>query len=158
MKTLFLIVPLCVVVGCSSVTPIGRTYVVDKGGCSVTVYQSEEAAERNGAIEEMCVIQGTSSASGAILHHTPEDAIRKHARKACKCGTNKVYVQSQAMSGMALASVTMIAFKYVEAKQDMKPGAASYIEELQALATLRDDGIITEEEFEKQKAAILARE
>jgi len=33
-----------------------------------------------------------------------------------------------------------------------------YTDELKALATLRDDGIITEEEFQKQKAEILERE
>jgi hypothetical protein len=33
----------------------------------------------------------------------------------------------------------------------------SYIDELKALAELRDDGIITEDEFQKQKADILAR-
>jgi cytochrome c-type biogenesis protein CcmH/NrfG len=32
----------------------------------------------------------------------------------------------------------------------------AYIDELKALASLRDDGIITEEEFQKQKAEILA--
>ena len=35
---------------------------------------------------------------------------------------------------------------------------ASYIDELRALASLRNDGIITEEEFQKQKAEILERE
>ena len=34
----------------------------------------------------------------------------------------------------------------------------SYIDELRALASLRNDGIITEEEFQEQKAEILARE
>jgi len=34
----------------------------------------------------------------------------------------------------------------------------SYIDELKALATLRDDGIITEDEFQKQKSEILERE
>ena len=33
-----------------------------------------------------------------------------------------------------------------------------YIDELKALATLRDDGIITEQEFQKQKTEVLARE
>jgi len=33
----------------------------------------------------------------------------------------------------------------------------SYIDELRALASLRDDGIISEEEFQKQKAKILSR-
>ena len=33
-----------------------------------------------------------------------------------------------------------------------------YISELKSLAALRDDGIITEEEFQKQKTEILRRE
>ena len=39
-----------------------------------------------------------------------------------------------------------------------EPEMPSYIDELKALAALRDDGIITEEEFQKQKAEILERE
>jgi hypothetical protein len=35
--------------------------------------------------------------------------------------------------------------------------SSSYLDEIKALATLRDDGIITEDEFQKQKADILAR-
>ena len=111
MKKLLLIAAL-VASGCSSVTPINHTYVVDKGDCPVTVYQTKDAAEKRGDIVELCVIEGTSSASGAILYHRPEDAIRKHARKACECGADSVYIESQAMSGMSLASVTMVAFKY----------------------------------------------
>jgi hypothetical protein len=111
---LLLVASMIVFLGaCSSVTPINQTYVVDKGDCPVTVYQSKNAAEKIGEIEELCVIEGTSSASGAILYHRPEDAIRKHARKACECGADSFYIRSQAMSGMALASATMVAFKYV---------------------------------------------
>lgn len=36
--------------------------------------------------------------------------------------------------------------------------STSYIDELKALAALRDDGIINEDEFQKQKAEILERE
>jgi hypothetical protein len=39
-----------------------------------------------------------------------------------------------------------------------QPAPSSYIEELKALVTLRDDGIITEEEFQKQKSKILENE
>ena len=38
------------------------------------------------------------------------------------------------------------------------PKSTSYIDELKALAALRDDGIINEDEFQKQKAEILERE
>jgi len=43
-------------------------------------------------------------------------------------------------------------------KQHAKSNTASYIDELKALAALRDDGIITEDEFQTQKAEILERE
>ena len=41
---------------------------------------------------------------------------------------------------------------------DKEPSAPSYIAELKELAALRDDGIITEDEFQKKKADILSRE
>ena len=44
---------------------------------------------------------------------------------------------------------------YEPSQQSAKSETPAYIDELQALATLRDDGIITEEEFQKQKAKIL---
>ena len=56
------------------------------------------------------------------------------------------------------AKVTLVAFKYGEVKQKRNTDTTHYINELEALANLRDDGIITEVEFQKQKAKILARE
>lgn len=77
---------------CSSVTPISDHPIVhDYGnGCRVTVYQTEADALEKDDIVEMCVIDGTSAWS---LNHTAETAIKKHAKKACKCGADKVYVQ-----------------------------------------------------------------
>jgi len=153
-KLLALIVVLFVVAGCSSVTPIPeQARVIDYGGgCNVTVYQTEAEAEEDGEIKELCVIEGTSSGS---FKHTTETAIKKHAKKACECGSNKVYVQSRAPMDWGVAKVSMIAFKYVEAKQEKESDTPSYIDELKALAALKDEGIITEEEFQKQKAEIL---
>ena len=43
-------------------------------------------------------------------------------------------------------------------EKNQKLDKSSYIDELKALAALRDDGILTEEEFQKQKAEIMERE
>lgn len=45
-----------------------------------------------------------------------------------------------------------------EASGNEESEVLSYIDELNALAKLRDDGILTEEEFKQQKAKVLARE
>ena len=96
---------------CSSVTPIpNNEWVMDYGkGCVVTIYQTEAEAEKHGEIVELCTIDGTSSGS---FNHSPETAIRKHAKKACKCDSNKVYVQSRARADWGVAKASLIAFKY----------------------------------------------
>lgn len=97
--------------GCSSVTPIaGNEWVLDYGeGCTVTVYQTEAQARAVGEIVELCVIEGTSSMS---FKHTPETAIRKHAKKACGCGADKVYVASRSPMGIDVATASMVAFRW----------------------------------------------
>lgn len=77
--------------------------------CDVTVYPTYQSAIARGPIEEMCVISGTSSMS---LTHTVATAVAKHKSKACACGANSVYIQSRTESGLDLATVTMIAFRY----------------------------------------------
>ena len=96
---------------CSSVNKIPDVqWVEDYGkGCIVTIYQTEVEAEKGGEIVEMCTIYGTSAPS---LNHTPETAIRKHAKKACECGSNKVYVESRTPMKWGPASASMVAFKY----------------------------------------------
>lgn len=112
MKKLILILAFTLV-GCSSVTPIStENEVYDYGkGCKVTVYQTEASALERGPIVEMCVIEGTSSMS---FKHTTGVAIKKHAKKACECGTDKVYVQARTPMGVGVASVSMVAFKYAQ--------------------------------------------
>ena len=46
----------------------------------------------------------------------------------------------------------------VENPESANSGSSTYTNELKALEVLRDDGIFTEEEFQKQKAEILRRE
>ena len=96
---------------CSSVTPIpDQAWVEDYGnGCVVSIYQTANDAEEEGEIVELCVIEGTSSGS---FKHTPETAIRKHAKKACECNANKVYVQSRSRADWGVAKASMVAFKY----------------------------------------------
>jgi len=97
--------------------PVMIDGVLDYGkGCAVTVYQTETDAGKGGEIVELFVIKGTSAPS---FNHKVENAIRKHAKKACECGADKVYVQSSKpweIFGDA-AFVTMVAFKYADVER-----------------------------------------
>jgi hypothetical protein len=108
-----LLIAALLLTGCSSVTPIPTDpVVIDYGsGCSVTVYQTEADALKRGPIVEMCVIEGTSSMS---FKHTTETAIQKHAKKACKCGANQVYVETRSPMSVGVASVSMVAFRWAD--------------------------------------------
>lgn len=99
--------------GCSSVQPLGQAGVpsIPRSQCSVTVYATEAEARKHGEIEEVCVIEGTSSGS---FVHTPDTAIAKHKNKACGCGVDNVYVQSRQPMGMGVASASMVAFRYIQ--------------------------------------------
>lgn len=115
MRLLSAACPLVIVLasGCSAVQPLGEAGVpsIPSSQCSVTVYDTEAQARRYGEIEEVCIIEGTSSGS---FVHTPDAAIAKHKNKACGCGVDNVYVQSRQPMGMGVASVSMVAFRYVE--------------------------------------------
>ena len=139
----------------ADITPPSDTIIVRKKKCTVEVFKSRVDAEIGGQIIEKCVIKGTSSGSWT---HTVENAIKKHAADSCKCGGDKAYVLTSQPMTMYPAKVTLVAFKYGEVKQKRNTDTTHYINELEALANLRDDGIITEVEFQKQKAKILARE
>ncbi|HNN85490.1 MAG TPA: hypothetical protein PKL62_15205 [Accumulibacter sp.] len=97
--------------GCSTITTMdGRPVEAADAACDVRVYQTYQAAIRQGPIDELCVITGTSSMS---FVHTSATAIEKHKGKACSCGANAVYVQSRHdTGGLDLATVTMVAFRY----------------------------------------------
>jgi hypothetical protein len=105
---------------CSSVEPIGNNAKppIPPSECNVQVYATEAQAKEHGTIEEMCVIEGTSSGS---FVHTPATAIKKHKNKACGCGADKVYVQSRQPMGMDVASVSMVAFRFVEQAPQARP-------------------------------------
>lgn len=95
---------------CSSVEMIAGGDPIPDGKCSVTVYQTRGQAMKGGEIEEMCVINGTSSGS---FSHTVATAVAKHKDKACTCGATNVFIESRAEASLDVAKVTMIAFKYV---------------------------------------------
>ena len=111
----FLLTVLCLVaalpVYAKKPVMINKPYVLEyKKGCTVTVYQTEDQAEKEGDLEEICIIDGTSSMS---FSHTPETAIKKHAKKACDCGVDKVYVASRSKMGVGVATVSMVGFEWV---------------------------------------------
>lgn len=112
MKPIALIAVFAAVLGgCSSVEMIdGSSATSSNESCNVTVYQTRRQAEKLGEIEELCIINGTSSGS---FSHTIATAINKHKSKACSCGANKVFIESRRESGLELATVTLIAFKVI---------------------------------------------
>lgn len=93
--------------GCTSVTPITESKALP-GDCPIQVYMTYQQATKDGPIEELCVIDGSSSGS---FKHTVGTAIAKHKQKACACGATAVYIQSQSQTGWELASVSMVAFR-----------------------------------------------
>ena len=100
------------VMGCSSVEPIGDSRMHSPGPatCNVRVYQTYQQAIQPGPIEELCIINGTSSGS---FSHTVQTAINKHKNKACGCGATNVYIQSRSDSGWDVATVSLVAFRYI---------------------------------------------
>ena len=62
------------------------------------------------------------------------------------------------LSGDILRLASMQCFDEPNYLNSSKPGTPSTADELKALVELRDDGIITEEEFQKLKAKFLERE
>lgn len=99
---------------CASVQPLGNSTAQALNNCRVTVFSSLEAAKSNGAIEELCLITGTSSGS---FSHTVGTAIQKHKDKACECGAENVYIQSQDPGTLGTASVTLVGFKFKDARR-----------------------------------------
>ena len=111
--------------GCSASVSVLQFADPISGSCSVQVYTSVDRAEKKGAIEELCIISGTSSGS---FRHTVGTAIEKHKHRACECGANKVYIQAQDAGTLGTASVTLVAFRYTgmaesekEEKEGVKP-------------------------------------
>jgi hypothetical protein len=99
---------LCFLSGCTSLDVIENAPAV-AGKCEVRVFQTEAQARKRGEIEELCVISGSSSMS---FDHSVEGAIKKHKNRACECGATNVFIQSRSYSGLGVAEVSMIAFRF----------------------------------------------
>jgi len=107
--------------GCSTVEMLDSSPVKTAANdCNVIVYQTLKQAEKNGQIEELCIVTGTSSGS---FSHTVATAVEKHKSKACQCGATNVYIQSRTDGDLGLANVTMVAFRYAGKKTE--PGIGS---------------------------------
>ena len=100
-----------------------------------------------------------------------EKCIEKHKAQALQVGANSIMVVYDDNDHLSIWKSGMMADYYKCSAPQMnnlaltsvntnheEPEIPSYIDELRALASLRDDGIITEEEFQKQRAEILERE
>ena len=103
---------------CSTVSSMDGNDMIQStapSSCNVRVYQTYQSAIKQGPIDELCVITGTSSMS---FSHTSATAIAKHKDKACQCGADSVYVQSRSdAGGWDLATVTLVAFRYSKNKK-----------------------------------------
>lgn len=95
--------------GCSSVKILNGSQVADGNYCNVTVYLTLKEAEKNGEVEELRIVTGTSSGS---FSHTVASAVEKHKSKVCQCGASNAYIQSRAEGDLGIANVTMIGFRY----------------------------------------------
>jgi len=109
MKFTLLIIYILSITGCASITTLGSVQYPEVKNCTVTVYSSKQSAIEKGAIEELCIITGTSSMS---FSHTVSSAIEKNKQKVCKCGATNVYIQDQDAGTLGTASVTLIGFKF----------------------------------------------
>ena len=107
--------------GCSSVEIISADRPIPEDKCNVTVFQTRGQALKQGDIEELCIINGTSSGS---FSHTVATAVQKHKDKACGCGATRAFIESRTQSGWDVATVTMIAFKYIDKAQKTMPTPA----------------------------------
>jgi hypothetical protein len=95
--------------GCASSVEVLSSAPAIGGQCDVTVYQTRALATAQGDIEELCIINGSSSGS---FRHTVATAIDKHKDEACACGATNVYVEDRSDSGLSVATVTLVAFRY----------------------------------------------
>jgi len=119
MRLIILMALLLTLGGCSSVEMIDGAGVGPvSGACNVRVYQTRRQAEKLGEIEELCIINGTSSMS---FVHSVSVAVAKHKDKACACGASNVYIESRHETGWDLATVTMVAFRVVRPADKAAP-------------------------------------
>ncbi len=107
---------LCAITGCTTVTTMDGREVTDPtpSSCQVTVYQTYQSAIARGPIDELCVVRGTSAYT---FVNTVESAIDKNKPDVCRCGAQHAYIQSATATGWDYASVTLVAFRFVNPAQ-----------------------------------------
>lgn len=97
---------------CSSITAMDGSEVDASrapASCDVRVYQTYQAAIKQGPIEELCVINGSASMS---FDKSVSGTINRHKTKACACGAQDVYIQSRSGGdGFSDVTVSMVAFR-----------------------------------------------
>lgn len=76
--------------------------------CNVTIHQTMKLAEKNGPIEELCIITDDMGLRPV------NDAIQANKANVCKCGAKHAYVQSASGSLMTQVVVTLVGFRYLE--------------------------------------------
>jgi hypothetical protein len=110
-RRIYLLMLVTFVSGCSSVVVLDKSALPMTSSCQVKVWASKESALQHGKIQELCLITGTSSIS---FSHTVGTAIEKNKSKACECGSTDVYIQSQDAGTLGTASVSLVAFRFVQ--------------------------------------------
>lgn len=96
--------------GCASSVRMIGTGKLDESAkaCDVTIHQTLKLAEKNGPIEEICIVTDDMGLRPI------NDAIQANKVNVCKCGAKHAYVQSASGSLMTQVVVTLVGFKYVE--------------------------------------------
>lgn len=106
--------PLCLlalgaIAGCSSSVAVLIPAPPVAGVCEVAIFQTRAQAVERGAIEELCIVSGSSSGS---FRHNIATAIEKQKDEICQCGATNAYVESRSDSGLSVATATLVGFRY----------------------------------------------
>lgn len=98
--------------GCASITSMDGSPIDawrSSSACTVSVYQTYQAAIAAGPIVELCVINGSASMS---FDKSIAGTIDRHKIKACDCGARDAYVQHRTGGDFFTdTTVSMVAFK-----------------------------------------------
>lgn len=78
--------------------------------CNVRIFTSQEDAEKEGVIEELCTINETTSGSlsSAII-----TMIEKNKHRVCDCGATNVYIEFQETTTSGRTKVRLVGFRFV---------------------------------------------
>jgi Short C-terminal domain len=108
-----------------------------------------------GTMARTAVIAGTATAvSGSMSRH--QQAKAQDAQQAAAYEEEQRQAELDAAVQQAVAAQTAAAAAAAPAAAPAPPGAPSVVDKLKELASLRDAGILSEEEFAAAKAKLLA--